>query len=106
LSVGGLGAAGGGAGLAVGGAGGGCDGFLFGGEVEIEEGPDHGEDFRAVEAIAVAGTEDGVEMDAGSGGFQGFVEEFALLVGDDGVLIAVDDEEGRVVRGDVGDGVG
>lgn len=45
-------------------------------------------------------------MDAESGGFQGFVEEFALLVGDDGVLIAVDDEEWRVVRGDVGDGVG
>lgn len=74
-------------------------------EAGFEEGVDFLGDCGVLEpAVTAAG--DGVEFVGDVGFLQGGGEEFALAVGDQWVLVAMDDEEGRVGGIDVGDRVG
>jgi hypothetical protein len=53
----------------------------------------------------VAGPQDRAQGDVDAVSFQCVGEGLALLVGHDGVLVAVDDQDRRVPRIDVGDGI-
>jgi hypothetical protein len=74
-------------------------------EVLLEELEDKGIDLGVFEA-AVAAARDGAQGRLDTGFLESVLEDLALVVRHERVLVAVDDQEGRIVLCRIRDGIG